>query len=104
MRISDWSSDVCSSDLEDSITGDYLAGRREVPVPSRRSKGNGKFLTVKGARANNLQNVDAKIPLGTFTCITGVSGSGKSTLTKIGERRGGKECGSTCRSRWSPYH
>ncbi|MFC3713988.1 excinuclease ABC subunit UvrA [Sphingoaurantiacus capsulatus] len=64
-----------------SITGDYLAGRRAVPVPAKRRKGNGKKLTVKGARSNNLQNVSASIPLGTFTCITGVSGSGKSTFT-----------------------
>jgi len=64
-----------------SITGDYLAGRRTVPVPAKRRKGNGKKLTVKGARGNNLQNVTAAIPLGTFTCITGVSGSGKSTFT-----------------------
>ncbi len=65
----------------DSITGDYLAGRRSVPVPAKRRKGNGKKLTVKGARSNNLRNVSASIPLGTFTCITGVSGSGKSTFT-----------------------
>ena len=64
-----------------SITGDYLSGRRIVPVPPKRRKGSGKKLTVKGARANNLQNVTASIPLGTFTCITGVSGSGKSTFT-----------------------
>jgi len=64
-----------------SITGDYLAGRRDVAVPERRRKGNGKFLKVKGARANNLRDVSMKVPLGTFTCITGVSGSGKSTLT-----------------------
>ena len=64
-----------------SITGDYLSGRRAVPVPPKRRKGSGKKLTVKGARANNLQHVSASIPLGTFTCITGVSGSGKSTFT-----------------------
>ncbi len=62
-----------------SITGDYLSGRRSVPVPAKRRKGNGKKLTVSGARANNLKNVTASIPLGTFTCITGVSGSGKSS-------------------------
>jgi len=64
-----------------SITADYLTGRREVPLPDKRRKGNGKKLTVKGARANNLKDVSASIPLGTFTCITGVSGSGKSTFT-----------------------
>src|SRR3546814_4414762 len=79
MRISDWSSDVCASDL--SITADYLNGTREVPVPAHRRKGSGKKLTVRGATANNLRNVTATIPLGTFTCITGVSGSGKSSLT-----------------------
>ncbi|WP_019831432.1 excinuclease ABC subunit UvrA [Sphingomonas sp. PR090111-T3T-6A] len=66
---------------ENSMTGDYLAGRRMVGVPSERRKGNGKKLTVKGAKANNLKDVTASIPLGTFTCITGVSGSGKSTFT-----------------------
>jgi excinuclease ABC subunit A len=65
----------------DSITGDYLAGRRTVPVPAKRRKGNGKKLTVRNARSNNLQGVTASIPLGTFTCVTGVSGSGKSTFT-----------------------
>jgi excinuclease ABC subunit A len=68
-------------DNKESITGDYLSGRRSVPVPTKRRKGNGKKLTVSGARANNLKNVTASIPLGTFTCITGVSGSGKSSFT-----------------------
>ncbi|MEO0733416.1 MAG: excinuclease ABC subunit UvrA, partial [Bacteroidota bacterium] len=63
-----------------SITSDYLAGRREIAVPKKRRKGNGNFLELKGAKGNNLQNVSIKIPLGTFTCVTGVSGSGKSTL------------------------
>jgi excinuclease ABC subunit A len=66
---------------EESITADYLSGRREVSVPARRRKGNGKKLTVSGARANNLKNVTASIPLGTFCCVTGVSGSGKSSFT-----------------------
>ncbi len=64
-----------------SITADYLSGRREVPVPATRRKGNGKKLTVHGATANNLRGVTASIPLGTFTCVTGVSGSGKSSFT-----------------------
>jgi len=66
---------------ENSLTGDYLTGRRAVPLPDQRRKGNGRMLTVRGARANNLKNVSASIPLGTFTCITGVWGSGKSTFT-----------------------
>ncbi len=66
---------------KDSLTADYLTGRREIPVPSTRRKGTGKKLTVTGARANNLNNVTASIPLGTFTCVTGVSGSGKSSFT-----------------------
>ncbi|MGI4731465.1 MAG: excinuclease ABC subunit UvrA [Janthinobacterium lividum] len=64
-----------------SITADYLNGTREVPVPAKRRKGNGKKLTVHNATANNLRGVTASIPLGTFTCITGVSGSGKSSFT-----------------------
>ena len=63
-----------------SITGDYLSGRKKIPVPQERRKGNGNFLTIRGAAENNLQNVDVSIPLGTFTCVTGVSGSGKSSL------------------------
>ena len=64
----------------DSITGQYLSGKRKIPVPSKRRKGNGKFLEVYGAEENNLKSVDVKVPLGTFTCVTGVSGSGKSSL------------------------
>ena len=63
-----------------SITGDYLSGRKRVPVPTQRRAGNGHFLTIRGAAENNLRNVDVSIPLGTFTCVTGVSGSGKSSL------------------------
>ena len=66
---------------KNSLTADYLTGRREVAVPAKRRKGTGKKLTVTGARANNLNNVTASIPLGTFTCVTGVSGSGKSSFT-----------------------
>ena len=64
-----------------SITGQYLTGSREIAVPHRRRDGNGKMLTVEGATGNNLKNVTAEFPLGTFTCVTGVSGGGKSTLT-----------------------
>ncbi len=71
------------ADIEqaDTLTADYLTGRRAIPVPAKRRKGSGKKLTVKGARENNLRNVTASIPLSTFTCITGVSGSGKSSFT-----------------------
>ena len=64
-----------------SLTAAYLNGTREIEVPAKRRKGNGHTLTVHGARANNLNNVTASLPLGTFTCITGVSGSGKSSFT-----------------------
>jgi excinuclease ABC subunit A len=78
---------VCHGKLDevlactDSLTADYLTGRRSVPVPAARRKGTGKKLTLHGATANNLKNVTAAIPLGTFTCVTGVSGSGKSSFT-----------------------
>lgn len=63
-----------------SITGQYLSGKKKIPVPDERRKGNGLFLEVFGAKQNNLKNIDVKIPLATFTCVTGVSGSGKSSL------------------------
>lgn len=63
-----------------SLTGQYLSGKKFIPIPSPRRKPNGKWLEVKGAKENNLRGVNAKIPLGVFTCVTGVSGSGKSTL------------------------
>lgn len=63
-----------------SITGQFISGKRKIPVPPIRRQGNGKVLTIKGARENNLKNIDVKIPLGKFICVTGVSGSGKSSL------------------------
>ena len=77
---------VVSGTLEDvlsckeSVTGQYLSGAKKIPVPAERRPGNGKFLGVLGAEENNLKQIDVQIPLGTFTCVTGVSGSGKSSL------------------------
>lgn len=65
---------------KDSITGQYMSGRKKIEVPKKRRKGNGNFLEVVGATQNNLKNIDVKFPLGVFTCVTGVSGSGKSSL------------------------
>ena len=67
-------------DTPGSITGDYLAGRKKVPVPTERRKGNGHLLTIRGAAENNLRHIDVSFPLGTFIAVTGVSGSGKSSL------------------------
>jgi len=65
---------------ENSLTGKYLSGRMKIPLPAERRKAGGKYLTLAGASANNLKNLTVKIPLGLFTCVTGVSGSGKSSL------------------------
>ncbi len=67
-------------ECEDSITGQYLSGKKKIPVPEKRRDGNGNYLIVKGACENSLKNIDVKIPLGMLVCVTGVSGSGKSSL------------------------
>ena len=66
--------------VPNSITGQYLSGRKKIPVPKKRRKAKPVSITIKGAKENNLKNLDVKIPLGVFTCVTGVSGSGKSSL------------------------
>ena len=77
---------VCAGTLDDiigcekSLTGQYLSGKRKIEVPKNRRKGNGESLVIKGASENNLKDIDVEIPLGTFTCVSGVSGSGKSSL------------------------
>lgn len=77
---------VCCGTLDEikqcdrSITGMYLSGKRQIPVPEKRREGNGKFIEIIGARQNNLKNINVKIPLGKLVCVTGVSGSGKSSL------------------------
>ncbi|MBR6045858.1 MAG: excinuclease ABC subunit UvrA [Ruminococcus sp.] len=77
---------VCAGTIDDikacekSVTGQYLSGKKSIPVPDKRRKGNGKYLVVKGAKQNNLKDLTVSIPLGMFVCVTGVSGSGKSSL------------------------
>ena len=65
---------------EESLTGQYLTGKLKIEVPKKRRKGNGKYIEIKGAKENNLKNINVKFPLGQFVCVTGVSGSGKSSL------------------------
>jgi excinuclease ABC subunit A len=77
---------ICAGSLDDicacerSITGQYLRGEKKIPIPTSRRKGTGKKLVIRGAQENNLKDIDVEIPLGVFTCVTGVSGSGKSSL------------------------
>ncbi len=77
---------VCAGTLKQllkckkSITGQYLSGEKQIPIPEKRRAGNGQFLEIRGARENNLKDIDVRIPLGAFVCVTGVSGSGKSSL------------------------
>ena len=69
---------ICA--VPESVTGQYLSGKKEIPIPAKRRTGNGNVLAVRGATENNLKDIDVEIPLGTLTCVTGVSGSGKSSL------------------------
>ncbi len=70
--------DICA--VPESVTGQYLSGKKHIPIPSQRRKGNGKSLIIRGAAENNLKNIDVELPLGKLICVTGVSGSGKSSL------------------------
>ena len=70
--------DICA--CEESVTGQYLSGKKKIPVPETRRAGSGRFLRIRGAKENNLKNIDVDIPLGKLVCVTGVSGSGKSSL------------------------
>ena len=70
--------DICA--CEESVTGQYLSGKKHIPVPETRRQGNGKSIRIRGAQENNLKNIDVEIPLGKLICVTGVSGSGKSSL------------------------
>ncbi len=70
--------DICA--CEESVTGQYLSGKKSIPVPAQRRAGSGKKLLIRGARENNLKNIDVEVPLGKIVCVTGVSGSGKSSL------------------------
>ena len=86
-------------DTPESLTGQYLSGKRKIPIPTQRRQGNGKHLRVCGCCENNLDHIDVDIPLGTFTCVTGVSGSGKSSLVNeiIAKRLLGKLNGARVR-------
>ena len=70
--------DICA--CEESVTGQYLSGKKFIPIPEKRRKGSGKNLVIRGASENNLKNIDVSLPMGTLICVTGVSGSGKSSL------------------------
>ena len=118
MRAADWIVDIgpgagvhggeviCSGTVEEicacerSVTGQYLSGRRQIPVPAQRREGSGNLLTIRGASENNLKNVDVSFKLGAFNCVTGVSGSGKSSLVNeiLYKRLAAELNGARCRA------